>query len=130
MIAPRDEAVAVVLSMYVPAANIRAFDGVLQELIDAARQKGRISGEVLRGPPAPSGRVYHVIYRFADAQSLQAWNTLLSGKPSPRVPRPWRPVPHAVSLPGWKPGLTSHPGYLPRHGIEWLCWRGSASGLS
>jgi uncharacterized protein len=73
MIAPCNEAMAVVLSLHVPAANISAFDGILRELIDAARQKGRISGEVLRGPPGPLGRVYHVIYRFADEQSLRAW---------------------------------------------------------
>jgi antibiotic biosynthesis monooxygenase (ABM) superfamily enzyme len=73
MTTPRDESMAVVLSLNVPAANIAAFDAVLRELIDAARLKGRISGEVLRGPPGPSGRVYHVIYRFADEQSLRAW---------------------------------------------------------
>jgi len=75
MIALSDEAVAVVLSLHVPPANIAAFDRVLRELIDAARRKGRISGEVLRGPTGPSGRVYHVIYRFADEQSLRAWET-------------------------------------------------------
>ncbi|HKD25818.1 MAG TPA: antibiotic biosynthesis monooxygenase [Xanthobacteraceae bacterium] len=75
MIALPDEAVAVVLSLHVPPANIAAFDRVLRELIDAARRKGRISGEVLRGPTGPSGRVYHVIYRFADEQSLRAWET-------------------------------------------------------
>ena len=74
MIAPSDEGVAVVLSLHVPSANISAFDGVLRELIDAARQQGRISGEVLRGPPGPLGRVYHVIYRFADEQDLRAWD--------------------------------------------------------
>jgi uncharacterized protein len=73
MIATSDEAVGVVLSLRVPSANISAFDGVLRELIDAASQKGRISGEVLRGPPEPLGRVYHVIYRFADEQSLRGW---------------------------------------------------------
>ena len=73
MIAPTDEAVAVVLSLHVPSENITAFDGVLRELIDAARQKGRISGEVLRAPPGPFSRVYHVIYRFPDEQSLRAW---------------------------------------------------------
>jgi antibiotic biosynthesis monooxygenase (ABM) superfamily enzyme len=73
MIAPPDEAIAVVISLHVPAENITAFDSVLRELIDAARKKGRISGEVLRGPPEPSGRVYHVVYRFADERSLRAW---------------------------------------------------------
>jgi uncharacterized protein len=70
-----DEAVAVVLSLHVSSANIAAFDSVLRELIDAARQKGRLSGEVLRGPPGPSGRVYHIIYRFADERGLRAWET-------------------------------------------------------
>jgi uncharacterized protein len=73
MIAPSDEAVGVVLSLHVPSANISAFDNTLRELIDAARQKGRISGEVLRGPLGPLGRVYHVVYRFDDEQSLRAW---------------------------------------------------------
>jgi antibiotic biosynthesis monooxygenase (ABM) superfamily enzyme len=73
MTAAPDEAVAVVLSLHVPSANITAFDSVLRELIGAARQQGRLSGEVLRSPPGPSGRVYHVIYRFADEQSLRAW---------------------------------------------------------
>jgi uncharacterized protein len=75
MTALYDESMAVVLSLHVPSANIAAFDAVLRELIDAARRKGRISGEVLRGPPGPSGRVYHVIYRFAEEQSLRAWET-------------------------------------------------------
>lgn len=73
MTAPHDDSMAVVLSLNVPASNIAAFDAVLRELIDAARQKGRISGEVLRGPPGPSGRAYHVIYRFADEHSLRVW---------------------------------------------------------
>jgi len=75
MIALPDEAVAVVLSLHIPPANIAAFDRILRELIDAGRRKGRISGEVLRGPEGPSGRIYHVIYRFADEQSLRAWET-------------------------------------------------------
>jgi antibiotic biosynthesis monooxygenase (ABM) superfamily enzyme len=81
MTAPReesraaDESMAVVLSLHVPAENITAFDAVLRELIDAARRKGRISGEVLRGPPGTSGRFYHVLYRFADEESLRAWET-------------------------------------------------------
>jgi uncharacterized protein len=75
MTALYDESMAVVLSLHVPEANVAAFDAVLRELIDAARRKGRISGEVLHGPPGPSGRVYHVIYRFADEPSLRAWET-------------------------------------------------------
>ena len=70
-----DDSMAVVLSLHVPPANAAAFDAVLRELIDAARQKGRISGEVLRGPLGPTGRLYHVIYRFADEQSLRAWES-------------------------------------------------------
>lgn len=73
MTMPHDESMAVVLSLEVPAGNIAAFDAALRELIDAARRKGRISGEVLRGPPGPAGRVYHVVYRFADEQGLRAW---------------------------------------------------------
>jgi uncharacterized protein len=68
-----DDSMAVVLSLQVPVDNIAAFDAVLRELIDAARRQGRISGEVLRGPPGPSGRFYHVVYRFADEASLRAW---------------------------------------------------------
>jgi len=75
MIIPTDEAIGAVLSLHVPSANITAFDAVMRELIGAARLQGRISGEVLRGPPGPSGRLYHVIYRFADQQSLQSWET-------------------------------------------------------
>jgi uncharacterized protein len=73
MTAPGDASMAVVLSLHVPPENVAAFDAVLRELIDAARGKGRISGEVLRGPPGPAGHLYHVIYRFADEQSFRAW---------------------------------------------------------
>ena len=73
MSTPPDEELAVALSLHVPSANIPAFESLLRELIEAAREKGRISGEVLRGPLGPSGRVYHVIYRFASEQSLRAW---------------------------------------------------------
>jgi antibiotic biosynthesis monooxygenase (ABM) superfamily enzyme len=47
----------------------------LRELIAAAsRQPGHLSTEVLRGSSARSGREYHIVYRFADEQSLRAWH--------------------------------------------------------
>jgi hypothetical protein len=50
--APSDEAVAIVLPLYIPSANITAFDALVREPIDAACKKGLISREVLREPPA------------------------------------------------------------------------------
>ncbi len=40
-----------------------------------AARPGRVSGEVLRGSAGPTGRDYHIIYRFTDTASLMAWET-------------------------------------------------------
>ncbi len=63
----------VVLSRFVAAKNWLTFESILAELIAAAGAYGRLSGEILRGPPTPAGRLYHVIYRFGDEAALRAW---------------------------------------------------------
>lgn len=67
--------VGMVVTRRVPDRHVAAFEDGLRELIAAAaRQPGHISAEVLRGGSGPAGRVYHVIYRFADERSLRAWH--------------------------------------------------------
>ena len=63
----------IVLSRFVPAKNCRSFETILAELIAAARTYGRVSAEILRGPPTPAGRLYHIVYRFADEGALRTW---------------------------------------------------------
>jgi hypothetical protein len=118
MIAQSNEAMAVVLSLHVPSSNISTFDGILRELIDAARQEGRISGEVLRGPPGPLGASITSFTASPTSKASAPGRTPLSGEPWRRVLRPWHRVPRAN---GRKLGLTSRPGCLPRHDIEWPC---------
>jgi uncharacterized protein len=75
MTGPSANPVTVVLSRHVGSAHIPAFDAALQALMDAARKKGGVAADVLRGPPGPGGRNYHIIYRFPDEASLRAWDT-------------------------------------------------------
>jgi antibiotic biosynthesis monooxygenase (ABM) superfamily enzyme len=68
-----DNQVVVVLSRFVLTENCQTFETVLAELIAAAQPYGRASAEILRGPPTLAGRLYHVVYRFADDASLRVW---------------------------------------------------------
>jgi uncharacterized protein len=68
-----DNQVVVVLSRFVPAKNCPSFETALADLIAAAEPYGRASAEILRGPPTQAGRLYHVVYRFADEAALSAW---------------------------------------------------------
>jgi uncharacterized protein len=126
MIMPADRATGVVLSLQVPLAKITAFDAVLRELIGAARQQGRISGEVLCEPPGPSGRLYHIIYRFADEQSLQAWETsrerlILATRAAALVERGARN--RLTGLEAWF-DVPSGPPAPSRHRMAVLTWTG------
>jgi antibiotic biosynthesis monooxygenase (ABM) superfamily enzyme len=65
----------VVVTRRVQPGQVAAFEAGLRELIAAAsRQPGHLSTEVLRGSSARRGREYHIVYRFADEQSLRAWH--------------------------------------------------------
>ena len=68
-----DNQTVVVLSRFVPAKNCPSFETALADLIAAAEPYGRASAEILRGPPTQAGRLYHVVYRFADEAALSAW---------------------------------------------------------
>jgi antibiotic biosynthesis monooxygenase (ABM) superfamily enzyme len=73
VIVVNEEQVTVVLSRFVRTTNCQAFEAVLTELIAAAQTYVRASAEILRGPVAPSGRLYHVVYRFTDEGALRTW---------------------------------------------------------
>jgi antibiotic biosynthesis monooxygenase (ABM) superfamily enzyme len=69
-----DQSVAVVLTRRVAVENFVAFEAILHELLQIAIQApGHLGGDVLRGAITGGVRVYHVVYRFADATSLAAW---------------------------------------------------------
>ena len=69
-----DSSIGVVVSCRVPPGKAAAFEAGVRELIRAAaRQPGRIAAEVLRGTGGAGGQDYHIVYRFADAATLAAW---------------------------------------------------------
>ena len=69
-----DHSVAVVLTRKVPTKNFAAFEAILHDLLQVAVQApGHLGGDVLRSPVAGGARMYHVVYRFEDAESLAAW---------------------------------------------------------
>jgi hypothetical protein len=71
-----DRSIGVVVSCRVQPGQAAAFEDGVRELIRvAARQPGRVAAEVLRGMAGAGGQEYHVVYRFADAAALQAWET-------------------------------------------------------
>jgi uncharacterized protein len=69
-----DRSIGVVVSCRVQPGKAAAFEEGVRELIRAAaRQPGRIAAEVLRGTAGAGGQEYHIVYRFADAATLEAW---------------------------------------------------------
>ena len=69
-----EAAVGVAVTCRVQPAHAAAFEAGLHELMRAAAGRpGRISADVLRGTAGAGGQEYHVVYRFADAASLRAW---------------------------------------------------------
>ena len=116
----------VVLCLRVAAKNRVAFEAVLEELIEAARRKGRVSGEVLRGPPSAASFTYYIIYRFADEASLRAWENSperqeLAGRA--RALADDATHQRITGLEAWFdiPALSQAP---PRHRMAMLTWLG------
>jgi antibiotic biosynthesis monooxygenase (ABM) superfamily enzyme len=69
-----DATAGVIVTCRVPRARVPAFEAALRDILRAgAGQPGHVSAEVLRGAPGARACDYHIIYRFADAASLAAW---------------------------------------------------------
>jgi uncharacterized protein len=68
------QAAGAVITLNVRAAHVAEFERGLRDLIAAAAgHPGHLHAEVLSGNAAPGWQRYHVVYRFADRASLDAW---------------------------------------------------------
>ncbi|CAM3250304.1 hypothetical protein SPAN111604_13195 [Sphingomonas antarctica] len=64
----------IVQTRLVRLKDIAEFESALGQLVAAAASfSGRISTQILRGPALAEGRQYHIVYTFADEQSLRDW---------------------------------------------------------
>ena len=126
-LASPDNSAGVTVTCRVPAAGIEAFEAVLRDLLrTGAAQPGQVGAEILRGGPTPGGHEYHIVYRFADAASLIAWEGSAErwaflGKLAPLMAETRR-----QSLTGMEAWFDLPPGAAPpsRHRMAVITWIG------
>ena len=121
--------IGVVVSCRVQPGKADAFEDGVRELIRvAASQPGRIAAEVLRGTAGASGQEYHVVYRFADAAALQAWEASAERRALLARIAPLFQQTGRRALTGMEACSTCRAAGRRRRAGAWRCSPGSASG--
>lgn len=122
---PTGDAIGVVLTRRVTAQHAPAFESGLRRLIDAASsQPGHERAEVLRGASPSGWRDYHVIYTFADEESLRAWESTSTRQALVASLEPLATDASRQELTGLEAWFDAPPGASPpsRHRMGLLTW--------